>query len=199
MDNDIEQTKGAIGNWRQFLRLINETKPSKLMLGVALLMSIGGAAVSLVIPMFTKGMVDNFSMSQARYNADWSIGDRVYRSGGGRRLVHLFAQSCRTARRSRLARPAMAKMLVLPVSYYDRNKTGETVSRITNDTGIVKGFISEHLSSFFTGIISVIGSFIVLLYLDWQMTAIMLLVIPLAALVLFRWASKCSTYQRIAG
>ncbi|NGP59952.1 ABC transporter ATP-binding protein/permease [Paenibacillus thiaminolyticus] len=185
MDNDIEQTKGAIGNWRQFLRLINETKPSKLMLGVALLMSIGGAAVSLVIPMFTKGMVDNFSMSQLDTMQIGALAIafivQAVAAGLSIYLLNLVGQRVVAGLRDRL----WQKMLVLPVSYYDRNKTGETVSRITNDTGIVKGFISEHLSSFFTGIISVIGSFIVLLYLDWQMTAIMLLVIPLAALVLF--------------
>ena len=185
MDNDIEQTKGALGNWRQFLRLINETKPSKLMLGVALLMSIGGAAVSLVIPMFTKGMVDNFSMSQLDTMQIGALAIafivQAVAAGLSIYLLNLVGQRVVAGLRDRL----WQKMLVLPVSYYDRNKTGETVSRITNDTGIVKGFISEHLSSFFTGIISVIGSFIVLLYLDWQMTAIMLLVIPLAALVLF--------------
>ncbi|MBG9792598.1 multidrug ABC transporter permease [Paenibacillus dendritiformis] len=186
MRNEIDQTtKGSLGNWRQFLNLINETKPSKLMLFIALLMSIGGAAVSLVIPMFTKGMVDNFAMSQldTMQIAALAIAFIVQTVAAGLSIymLNLIGQRVVAGLRDRLWK----KMLVLPVSYYDRNKTGETVSRITNDTGIVKGFITEHLSSFFTGIISVIGSLIVLLYLDWQMTVIMLLVIPLAALVLF--------------
>ncbi|BFH12803.1 ABC transporter ATP-binding protein/permease [Paenibacillus melissococcoides] len=185
MRNEFDQTKGSLGNWRQFLNLINETKPSRLMLFVALLMSIGGAAVSLVIPMFTKGMVDNFAMSQldTMQIAALAIAFIVQTVAAGLSIymLNLIGQRVVAVLRDRLWK----KMLVLPVSYYDQNKTGETVSRITNDTGIVKGFITEHLSSFFTGIISVIGSLIVLLYLDWQMTVIMLLVIPLAALVLF--------------
>ena len=184
MDREIEGTKGSLGNWRQFLRVINETKPSKLMLFIALLMSIGSTAVSLVIPMFTKGMVDNFSMSKldtmqiVALAAAFII--QTVASGLSIYMLNLIGQRVVAGLRDRLWR----KLLILPVSYYDENKTGETVSRITNDTGIVKGFITEHLSSFFTGIVSVIGSFIVLLYLDWQMTVIMLVVIPLAALVL---------------
>lgn len=186
MRNEIDRTtKGSLGNWRQFLNLMNETKPSKLMLFAALLMSVGGAAVSLVIPMFTKGMVDNFAMSQldTMQIAALAIAFVVQTVAAGLSIymLNLIGQRVVAGLRDRLWK----KMLVLPVSYYDRNKTGETVSRITNDTGIVKGFITEHLSGFFTGIISVIGSLIVLLYLDWQMTVIMLLVIPLAALVLF--------------
>lgn len=185
MDRELEDTKGSLGNWRQFLRVINETKPSKLMLFIALLMSIGSTAVSLVIPMFTKGMVDNFSMSKldtmqiVALAAAFII--QTVASGLSIYMLNLIGQRVVAGLRDRLWK----KMLIMPVSYYDKNKTGETVSRITNDTGIVKGFITEHLSSFFTGIVSVIGSFIVLLYLDWQMTAIMLVVIPLAALVLF--------------
>ncbi|WP_028545323.1 ABC transporter ATP-binding protein [Paenibacillus taiwanensis] len=176
--------KGSISNWRQFMNLINETKPSKLMLMVALLMSIGSTAVSLVIPMFTKGMVDNFSMSkldgmQIALLAGAFIVQTIA-AGLSIYLLNLIGQKAVAGLRDRLWR----KMLVLPVSYYDQNKTGETVSRITNDTGIVKAFITEHLASFFTGIVSVVGSFIVLLYLDWQMTLIMLIVIPLAALIL---------------
>ncbi|UNK21350.1 ABC transporter ATP-binding protein/permease [Paenibacillus sp. N3/727] len=167
------------------MNVINETKPSKLMLMVALFMSIGSTAVALVIPMFTKGMVDNFSIAKLDTMQIVALAVafiiQAIAAGLSIYMLNLIGQKVVASLRDRLWK----KMLVLPVSYYDQNKTGETVSRITNDTGIIKGFITEHLASFFTGIVSVIGSFIVLLYLDWQMTLIMLVVIPLSALVLF--------------
>ncbi|SMF79921.1 ATP-binding cassette, subfamily B, AbcA/BmrA [Paenibacillus uliginis N3/975] len=185
MELEMESTKGSISNWRQFMNVINETKPSKLMLMVALLMSIGSTAVALVIPMFTKGMVDNFSIAKLDTMQIVALAVafiiQAIAAGLSIYMLNLIGQKVVASLRDRLWK----KMLVLPVSYYDQNKTGETVSRITNDTGIIKGFITEHLASFFTGIVSVIGSFIVLLYLDWQMTLIMLVVIPLSALVLF--------------
>ena len=58
------------------------------------------------------------------------------------------------------------KVLILPVSYYDQNRTGDTISRMTNDTGVVKTLISEHLSNLLTGGISIVGSLIVLFVLD---------------------------------
>ncbi|WP_277883678.1 ABC transporter ATP-binding protein [Paenibacillus sp. N3/727] len=185
MELEMESTKGSISNWRQFMNVINETKPSKLMLMVALFMSIGSTAVALVIPMFTKGMVDNFSIAKLDTMQIVALAVafiiQAIAAGLSIYMLNLIGQKVVASLRDRLWK----KMLVLPVSYYDQNKTGETVSRITNDTGIIKGFITEHLASFFTGIVSVIGSFIVLLYLDWQMTLIMLVVIPLSALVLF--------------
>lgn len=186
MDLEMESatTKGSISNWRQFINVINETKPSRIMLTVALFLSIGSTAVGLVIPMFTKGMVDNFSIAKLDTIQIVALAVafiiQAIAAGFSIYMLNLIGQRVVASLRDRLWR----KMLALPVSYYDQNKTGETISRITNDTGIIKGFITEHLASFFTGIVSVIGSFIVLLYLDWKMTLIMLVVIPFAALVL---------------
>ncbi len=72
----------------------------------------------------------------------------------------------------------------MPVSYYDQNRTGDTISRMTNDTGVVKTLISEHLSNLLTGGISIVGSLIVLFVLDWKMTLLLLTVIPLSVLIL---------------
>ena len=54
---------------------------------------------------------------------------------------------------------------------------------MTNDTGVVKTLISEHLSNLLTGGISIVGSLIVLFVLDWKMTALLLTVIPLSVLI----------------
>lgn len=180
-----ETTKASIGNWRQFIRLINETRPSKLMLIMALILSIGSTLVSLVIPMFTKNLVDGFTLSQLEPMQIVMLGAafvlQAIAAGFSIYLLNVVGQRVVASLRDRVWR----KLLILPVSYYDEHKTGETVSRITNDTGIVKSFITDHLANFFTGIISVLGSLAVLIYLDWQMTMIMLVVIPVAALILF--------------
>src|SRR5699024_11459946 len=59
------------------------------------------------------------------------------------------------------------------------------ISRMTNDTAVIRGLITDHLTSFFTGIISIIGSVVILLVLDWKMTIIMLIAAPLTLAILF--------------
>ncbi len=180
----VEETKGSLGNWRKFVRLIQETKPSKALLLTALLLSIGATVVSLIIPMFTKGLVDGFTMSSLKSSQIVSLGIafvvQTIASGVSIYLLNVIGQRVVASLRDRLWR----KMLVLPVPFYDQNRTGETISRITNDTGIVKNLITEHLIAFVSGILSVIGSMVILFMLDWQMTLIMLTVIPVSALVL---------------
>ncbi|MBR2570058.1 MAG: ABC transporter ATP-binding protein [Paenibacillus sp.] len=180
----VEETKGSLSNWRKFVKLIQETKPSKRMLIIALVLSLGATVVSLIIPMFTKGLVDGFTMSSLKPAQIVSLAVafviQTIASGISIYLLNVIGQKVVSSLRDRLWK----KLLVLPVSFYDQNRTGETISRVTNDTGIVKSLITEHLIAFLTGILSVIGSMVILFMLDWQMTLIMLTVIPVSALVL---------------
>src|SRR5690348_9525285 len=52
-----------LGNWRPFLNLIRQTNPPKLLLGTAISMSVITTLVALVIPLFTKNLVDGFSLA----------------------------------------------------------------------------------------------------------------------------------------
>lgn len=82
------------------------------------------------------------------------------------------------------------KLLHLPIPYYDKNDTGETLSRVTNDTAVVKELITEHLANCLSGIIAIIGSVTILLFLDWKMTLVMLVAVPVAMVILMLLGKK---------
>jgi ATP-binding cassette subfamily B protein AbcA/BmrA len=172
------------GNWRQFIRLIQQTKPSKLMLGIAIAMSVLTTLVGLLIPLFTKSLVNGFSLAsvsplQIVVFAGVLLAQAIS-NGVSIYLLNRVGQGIVAALRDRLWK----KLLVLPVPYYDGQRTGETVSRMTNDTAVVKALITEHLPQFCTGAISVVGAVSILLYMDWKMTLIMLLAVPAGLAIL---------------
>ncbi|MEK1831428.1 ABC transporter ATP-binding protein [Priestia megaterium] len=76
------------------------------------------------------------------------------------------------------------QVLHLPISFFDRNSSGETMSRMTNDTLVIKDFITSHLIPFVTGIISIVGSVVLLVIIDWKMTILMISAVPLAVLLM---------------
>ena len=146
--------------------------------------------------MLTKGLVDNFSLSSI--SAGQIVGlvaffvMQTIAAGLSIYLLNYIGQKIVAGLRERLWK----KVLILPVSYYDQNRTGDTISRMTNDTGVVKTLISEHLSNLLTGGISIVGSLIVLFVLDWKMTALLLTVIPLSVLILVPLGRKCIRFQK---
>lgn len=176
--------------WRQFIRLVQQTKPSKLMIGIALALSLGTTGVALLVPLFTKNLINDFSVSSLNVERITLLVSAIIvqalASGFSIYLLNRIGQSVVAGIRDQLWK----KLLVLPVSYFDDHPSGETVSRMTNDTNVVKGLISEHLSNFVTGIISIVGSMIVLFVLDWKMTLLMFTAIPLSVLILMPLGKK---------
>ncbi|WP_110928185.1 ABC transporter ATP-binding protein [Bacillus massiliglaciei] len=182
----VKKEKG----WRQFICLVRETKPSKLLISLALFLSLSTTGAALLVPLFTKDLINDFSVDSISKGGIallvLAIIVQALASGFSIYLLNHIGQKVVAGIRDQLWK----KLLVLPVSYFDEHSSGETVSRMTNDTGVVKGLISEHLSNFVTGVISIIGSIIVLFVLDWRMTLVLFIAIPLAAAVLVPLGKK---------
>lgn len=176
----VKKQKG----WRQFIHLVQQTKPPRIFLCIALLLSVSTTVVGLFVPLFTKNLINDFSLSSLSTGRIILLVSamliQALASGISIYLLNHIGQSVVAGIRDRLWK----KLLVLPVSYYDEHQTGETVSRMTNDTAIVKGLITDHLANFLTGMISIVGSIIVLFILDWKMTLLMLIAIPLSFMIL---------------
>ncbi|MBW4082203.1 ABC transporter ATP-binding protein [Paenibacillus sp. S150] len=181
-NNTSAKRQGA--SLKPFLKLLHGTKPSYGLLALAVGLSMISTLVGLLIPMFTKNLVDGFSLASISKLQIAAIAGafiaQTIAAGVSIYLLNYAGQKAVAGLRDRLWR----KFLVLPVAYYNDNRTGESVSRMTNDTGIIKTLISEHLASLFTGVISIVGSIAVLLYLNWQMTLVLFTVLPLSALIL---------------
>ena len=76
------------------------------------------------------------------------------------------------------------KYLHLPVAYFDDTKTGEISSRLVNDTSQVKNLLANTLPNSITSILQFFGSLVIMITMDWQMTLIIFLAVPLITLAL---------------
>ncbi|OBZ10193.1 ABC transporter ATP-binding protein [Bacillus sp. FJAT-26390] len=172
------------GNVKRFIALIMETNPPKVMLTIAIVLSVITTLVGLTIPLFTKNMVNGFSLGSLSTAQVVGMAvafiAQVVSGGVSVYLLHYSGNKIVSSIRERL----WNKMLRLPVPYYDNKASGDTISRLTNDTALLKGLITEHVTGFFTGILSILGALSILFYMNWQMTLIMLTVFPVAALIM---------------
>lgn len=171
-------------NIRQFLSFIKEGLPAKWLVIVAITLSLIETTASLVVPLFTRNLVDQLSAGAlsggviAFLIATFVI--QTISSGFSYYILAYIGESIVAFIRRKL----WNRILRLPVSYFDEHESGETMSRITQDTNTVKALITNHLVSFITGIISIIGAVVILLTIDWRMTVIMLVAVPVAFLVI---------------
>jgi ATP-binding cassette subfamily B protein len=69
----------------------------------------------------------------------------------------------------------------LSLGFYERNRTGAVVSRITNDVEALDQLVTDGVSSLVQNSLVLIGTAVVLFFLDWRLALATLLVLPLMA------------------
>ena len=86
----------------------------------------------------------------------------------------------------------------LSLGFYERNRTGAVVSRITNDIEALDQLVTDGLSSLVQNTLVLLGTAVVLFILDWRLALATLVVLPLmaAATAWFRVRSN-RAYRRV--
>ena len=81
-----------------------------------------------------------------------------------------------------LRRALFAHLQSLSQGFYAEHRTGELMSRVTNDVNAVQNVVSGNLLSLLQQVVTLAGSIAIIFYLDWRLSLLMLVVTPLIAL-----------------
>ena len=88
------------------------------------------------------------------------------------------------------------KMQKLPVRYYDTNNHGDLMSRFTNDVDAVGEMLNNTVVQMISGLISIIGTFSLMLYTNVWLTLITIVMIPLMLQAVKKIGSMSRKYYR---
>ncbi len=83
----------------------------------------------------------------------------------------------------RFRRNISEKMNRMPLKYFDGTSQGEVLSRITNDVDTVNQTLSQSMTQIITSVVTVIGVLVMMISIDWAMTLVALLILPLSGVV----------------
>lgn len=167
-----------------FLHLINSVNPKKALFALGIGFSLITSGASLIVPQLTKGLIDTSSLNKINgpmiailvvaFLAQLGFGTL------GGFLLRYVGESAVKTLRERL----WAHLLKLPVTYFDAHKSGESSSRLVNDTSVIKDLVTQQFPNFITGAIQLIGAMIILFVMDWRMALLMFSAVPIIALIM---------------
>lgn len=167
---------------KNYLRLLAYIKPYKKRLAAAVVCIIMAAAANLYLPWIIKDMIDDVLMSKDMLMLNLiAVGILVvmFTRGvfyyGQSYLVSYVGQRVIIDVRSVLFR----KFQRMPLSYYDKQQTGTVMSYITNDVSVMQSAIVDNLIELVTESSILIGSLAMMIYLDWKLSLLTLMTIPL--------------------
>ncbi|MDT2564266.1 ABC transporter ATP-binding protein [Enterococcus avium] len=183
-EETIKEEKKSNYKLKDFLRLIMSVNPKKSLFAIGLFLSLLTSGASLIVPQLTKGLIDTSKLAQIdkrmlivlvlAFVAQLAFG------AIGSFLLRYVGESAVKTLREKL----WSHLLQMPVGYYDDHKSGESSSRLVNDTTVIKDLVATQFPNFITGAIQLVGSMIILFVMDWKMAAKMFLAVPIMALIM---------------
>jgi ATP-binding cassette subfamily B protein len=83
----------------------------------------------------------------------------------------------------RLRAKVFESLQSLPIDFFNRNKAGDLISRINNDTNKINQFLSEGVLRFTSLFFSLIGIAGMMLYLNWQLASIVFILTAIILII----------------
>ena len=167
---------------KNYKRLLMYIKPYIKRLVLAVFCIIMAAGANLYLPWIIKDMIDKVLMDRDMYMLNLiAIGILVvmFIRGvfyyGQSYLVSYVGERVIIDVRSILFK----KFQNMPLSYYDKQQTGTVMSYITNDVAAMQNAIVNNLIEMVTESSILVGSLVMMVYLDWRLSLLTLMTIPL--------------------
>lgn len=196
-----ESTKGSLSDLTQLKKLFAYTRPYRVQLFVGMGAVGVSSALSLAVPQFVRRFFDTFitSLEGAEFNLNRTVLLLL--------LVFLVQAAFNFLRTYMIAqvgegvvadlrRALYGHLMGLPLRFFETRRTGEITSRLTSDASVVQGAVSQALAQLFNQVALLVGSVVLLFVTNWQLTLLMLSVVPvvmLGALVFGRRLRRIST------
>ena len=172
-------------SFSQYLKILAYVKPYKTKLVIALIASILATLVWLAVPLGLRELLDavfddsdkvllnrvtlvliGLFISQAllgfwgSYSLDW-IGEKIVADLRKNLYEHLNR---------------------LSLKFYSNQRLGEITSRLTNDVAAIRDAVTGTLSEGLTQSINLVGSVILMVYLNWRLSLIIFITVPVITL-----------------
>lgn len=168
--------------------LIKKIKIPKFLIFWAMLISIIGTIIGLAIPIYTGKVVDqisNVNMNLILILIFIFISSSILEGVG----IYLLSKSGEIIIYY-LRLDLWEHLIFLKMDFFDDNESGKLMSRVIEDTNIINTFVSERLPSVIPSLITLIGAIIMLLLLDWQMTLLTFVTLPILLIIIIPLSNK---------
>jgi subfamily B ATP-binding cassette protein MsbA len=180
----------------QFRRLFKFVRPYQNRLIIALIAVVFGSLLGLAGPYSLQFLVD----------AVFSQANTTLLNNITLILILIFASQSvfyfiRSYMLSFIGERVMADLRIqlfehlqkLSLGFYNERRTGELVSRLTNDVSTVRNVVTSDLSTALSQVLTFIGALILIIVTDWRLTLFMFALVPLVMLFAILFGRRLRT------
>lgn len=169
-------------------KILKKIKPYYGYLLLALLSAVISVSLTLYIPVLTGRAVDNI-IDAGKVNFENIVQILIYIAVGivgvtvFQWIMNYFTNiiSYKTVRD--LRREIFDKFNSVPLSYIDSQPHGDLISRVINDVDAVGDGLTQMFLQLFSGVVTIVGTLIFMLMIDWRIALTVVVLTPLSLFV----------------
>lgn len=160
----------------------------KILLAISILLNIVTVAASLYIPILVGNAIDLLiSKGNVNFNAVITIIIKI----GLTALAAALSQWVSGLINNKITynvirdirKAAFLKISKVPLSIIDTHKTGDILSRVINDVDTFADGLLMGFKQLFSGVLTIIGTLVLMLTINWKISLIVILATPVSLLV----------------
>ncbi|MHB1533333.1 MAG: ABC transporter ATP-binding protein [Acidimicrobiales bacterium] len=189
---DPDRTKGARFDWPTVVRAWHFVRPHRRRLGVYLLGLVATSGLGVVPPLLLRALLDQAIPHSSIRQVEVLVGVLA--------TVQVLAAVIRVAGTwlgSKVAAGVVYDLRVelfdhlqrMPVSFFTRTQTGSVLTRILTDVNTAQNLFTGNLATFISDILVLAFALVAMLALSWQVTAVLLIGVPVA-LIPSKWMGR---------
>lgn len=173
---DREKSK-KVGALSGLIPFLSPYKHMVILSGLALIFT---AAISLILPLAVRRVVDGFAEDNA------ALLDQYFGAALGIAAALAVGTGLRYYLVTRLGERVVAdirkavfeRVITLSPAFYERIMTGEILSRITTDTTVIQSVIGSSVSVALRNVLLFFGGMVLMLFTSAKLTGLVLLIVP---------------------
>ena len=167
-------------------RLLGYVKPYRLQVAVAAVLFLLSTGLFLFFPLVSGQLVNAVTGAPGTLSAAQLIGVLI-----GlfvlRAIADIFSQYlvnyAGEAVTLKLRTDVYRHLQSLGLSFFATRRTGELISRLSSDVSVVRMTLVNNLASFLSNALTLVGSIVLIIAVNWRLTLVVLIVFPIATLI----------------
>ena len=196
----VEKAKDFKGTLKKFLKIISEYK---LLLILAFIFAIGSTIFTIISPkILGNATTEIYNGIIAKINGTGGINFVAIRtiliclvvlyvvSALFNYIQNLIMTHVSQRASYKLRKEISHKLNQLPMSYYDKQNTGDILSVITNDIDTLQLNLNQSATQLVSSIVTIIGIFIMMCTINFTLAIITALILPIASIIVMFIVSK---------
>ncbi len=192
-----KKQKTTVKDFKTFLKSLSGYR---VPIVFSIMCAVGSVMLSIFIPKLLGDMtniaIDTFPNIDfaAILNKVWLVLGLLVGAGALNYLQGFILAKVSAEYTRNLRNAIIDKIAKLPISYIDKNRYGDTLSRMTNDVEILDDSLSQQIADFTISLSTLIGTMVLMLTINVPLSVVAFVVVPMSVFVVGKIMGRAQKY-----